>query len=82
VPPSFLFYENQYKIQLFLLELINFTINTVAGFHHLFHADQVVDASNEHVNEFDFGESESISVGDIEESAFSGAIDSTSTSFL
>jgi len=82
VPSFFILQKVQYKIQLFLLKLINFTINTFAGFHHLFHADQVVDASNEHVNEFDFGESESISVGDIEESAFSGAIDSTSTSFL
>jgi len=69
-------------IYLFLLELINFTVDTVTVFEHLFHIHQVVNASNEHVNELDFRESESVSVGDIKKSAFGSAIDSTSTSLL
>jgi len=69
-------------IFLLLFEVFNFFVDALVGFEFLLAHNQKVDTFDQHVNESDFRESESISVRDIKESAFSGTVNSTGSSFL
>jgi len=64
------------------LKFIDFAVNAFTSFEFLFHIYQVVDTSNEHIDEFDFRESESVSVRNIKQTTFSGAVNTTGASFL
>jgi len=67
---------------LLLLEVLDFIVNTLVGFEFLLAHHQKVDALNEHVDQVDFAEAQSISVRDIKKSALGSAIDATSPSLL
>ena len=60
----------------------DFGFAVFALLHHAFPSDDVSNTVDEHVDEINFGVSESVSVGDIELTTFSGGVDTGSTSGL
>ena len=60
----------------------DFGFAVFALLHHAFPSDDVSNTVDEHVDEINFGVSESVSVGDIELSTDSGGVDTGSTSGL
>jgi len=67
---------------LLLLELVDLGVDVLALFGHLLHPDEEVDAIDEHVDELDLGEAESIGVGDIKDTADGLAVYATGASLL
>ena len=53
-------------LNLLLLEAINLTLNLLACFQLLLHSDQELDTINNHLDQLNLGETETISVGNIE----------------
>jgi protein-arginine kinase len=65
-----------------LLEGGDIISNGLAGFHLLLALNKKVNTSNEHIDEFDFRETETIGVRNIVDTALSFAIDTTGTALL
>jgi len=60
----------------------NLSLDVLSGLEHAFPSDDVGNTVDEHVDERDFGVSESISVGDIEDSTNRLRVDTSSTTSL
>ena len=53
------------KFYYLLLESVNFTVDLLSSFELLLHSDQEVDTIDNHLDELNFRETKSVSVGDI-----------------
>jgi hypothetical protein len=65
-----------------LLEVVDVIVDGLTGFQFLFALNKKVNTSNEHIDEFDFRETETISVRNIVNTAFSFTVNTTSTALL
>jgi hypothetical protein len=65
-----------------LLEVVDIIRNGLTGFQFLFALNKKVNTSNEHIDEFDFRETETIGVRNIVDTAFSFTVNTTSTALL
>merc|ERR1719219_429650 len=76
------FQQNLAVRHLLLGCLFDLEINTFTSFQFLFQYDQQFDTINDHLDQFNFREADTVSIGDIKGSISGGSIDTTGTTLL
>ena len=66
-------------VHLFCCDSIDSGINVLAGFQFLLKIDQQFNTVNDHLDQFNFRETDTIGVGDVEGSVSRGSVDTTFT---